>query len=174
MRTDLSQKLSSATASGSENLPGPTSSTESAQTEPEGVPARADRLETTAAVPPPKRKPLQFEPEPAQRMVVVRRRSRRRRRKEDKTEKVAGRIRLVLFGVVIVLLLVAVSGQYFAMALLEQIKETVRPLKTYLNAPKLEVLALILAALILLYMMPGVESTVRRWLGIGRKSNKTR
>jgi hypothetical protein len=122
-----------------------------------------------------KRKPLLFEPEPTQRMVVVRRRKRRRSKKIDKAEQAASRVRFVLFGLVVILLLVAVSGQHFAQALLEQLKSIARPVKGMIHVPKLEVIALVIAALILLYMMPGVESTVKRWLGISnRPKQKTR
>jgi cytochrome b subunit of formate dehydrogenase len=122
-----------------------------------------------------KRKPLLFEPEPAQRMVVVRRRGRRRSKKVNKTEQVEARVRLVLFGLVIILLLVAVSGQHFDQSLLEQLKDIARPLKNVLLIPTLEVIALVIAALILFYMMPGVESTIKRWLGItNRPKQKSR
>jgi uncharacterized BrkB/YihY/UPF0761 family membrane protein len=121
------------------------------------------------------RKPLVFDPEPMQRMVVVRRRKRRRSRKINKAEQVAARVRFVLLGLVVILLLVAVSGQHFAQALLEHLKEIVRPIKGVIHAPKLEIVALVIAALILVYMMPGVESTVKRWLGINSRTKpKTR
>ncbi|MES2465323.1 MAG: hypothetical protein V4671_32555, partial [Armatimonadota bacterium] len=69
----------------------------------------------------------------------------------------------------------AVSGQHFAQALLEQLKDILRPLKTLIRAPKMEVVALVIAALVLIYMMPGVESTIKRWLGItSRPKQKTR
>ena len=81
----------------------------------------------------------------------------------------------MLFGLVVILLLVAVSGQHFAQALLQQLKDIVRPIKSVLHAPKLEVVALLIAGLILLYLMPGVEGKIKRWLGIGSDSNqKTR
>jgi uncharacterized BrkB/YihY/UPF0761 family membrane protein len=108
-------------------------------------------------------------------MVVVRRRKRRRSKKVDKAEQAAIRVRFVLLLLVVILLLVAVSGQHFAQALLEHLKDIFRPVKGVLQAPKLEIVALVVAALILLYMIPGVESTLRRWLGINSNpKQKTR
>jgi hypothetical protein len=139
--------------------------------EPSTESAAIDATET-AAPPSEKRKPLVFDPEPTQRMVVVRRRKRRRSQKVSKADQAAARVRFVLLGLVVILLLVAVSGQHFAQALLEQLKEIARPVKGLLHAPKLEIVALVIAALILIYMMPGVESTVKRWLGIKSRTKQ--
>ncbi len=137
--------------------------------------AAVTAAETTDPPQTEKRKPLRFDPEPQQRMVVVRRRKRRRSQKINKAEQAAARLRFVLLGLVVILLLVAVSGQHFAQAFLEQLKELVRPMKSALQAPRLEVVALVVAALILIYMIPGVESTLRRWLGLNsRPKHKTR
>lgn len=168
-----SQRLSTPTnSSGGDPV---TPAETSADTETTGTPDVPVTTAETALPQAEKRKPLLFDPEPAQRMVVVRRRKRRRRQPVNKAEQIAGRMRFVLFGVVIILLLVAVSGQHFAQALLEQLKDIIRPVKGIIHAPKLEVIALVIAALILLYMMPGVESMVKRWLGINNGSKpKTR
>lgn len=170
------QSLSTTTPpSGGDTVSFPESPVETTNTPGASSPSVSHAAETTTSPAAEKRRPLTFEPEPTQRMVVVRRRKRRRSRKVNKAERAASGLRFVLLGVVIILLLVAVSGQHFAQALLEQLKDAARPIKSVLQAPKLEVVALVIAALILLYMMPGVESTVRRWLGINsRPKQKTR
>ena len=163
----LSQRLDPATNS----VDSQTVSSSEPLTEPSGVSEKASVAGESASE---KRKPLLFEPEPAQRMVVVRRRKRRRSQQTDKSEQAAARVRLVLFGLVVVLLIVAVSGQHFAQTILQELKGMVRPLRGAVHAPKMEVVALGLAALILLYMMPGVESKIKRWLGITKPNKNLR
>ena len=163
----LSQRLDPAT----DSVDSKTVSSSEPLTGPPGTPEKASATGESATE---KRKPLLFEPEPSQRMVVVRRRKRRKTQQIDKSEQAAGRVRLVLFGLVVVLLIVAVSGQHFAQALLLELEGMVRPLKSAVHVPKMEVIALVLAALILLYMMPGVESKVKRWLGMTKPNKNLR
>jgi hypothetical protein len=56
-------------------------------------------------------------------------------RKPAKAEQTASRVRLGLFGLVVILLLVAVSGQHFAQALLQQLKDVLRPIKVLSMRP---------------------------------------
>ena len=166
----LSQRLDPLTDS-TDSVDKKTVSSSEPLTEPSGTSGKAAPTGETVTE---KRKPLLFEPEPTQRMVVVRRSKRRRSKQLDKSEQAASRVRLVLFGLVIVLLIVAVSGQHFAQSLLQELKAIVRPVKSAVHAPKMEVVALGLAALILLYMMPGVESKVKRWLGLTKPKKNLR
>lgn len=117
------------------------------------------------------RSQLYFDPEPTQRMVVVRRRKRRRSKKVERSDVIMGRFRTVVFGIVVLLLLVALIGQDFAAGVASTVKDMLRPIKGMIGAPRIEVVVLVVIVLIMLYLTPGVESAVKRWLGFDRKDS---
>lgn len=100
------------------------------------------------------------------------RRRRRRRRRSLKTEGPERRIRAGLLAVVVVLLILAVTGAQagsWLKSLLAQAKPMIHSsgiVAGIKNIFRWEVLALGIAALILLYLQPGVEDKVLRKLGI--------
>lgn len=97
-----------------------------------------------------------------------RRRRRRRRRRQVKTESNEKRTRLFLGAIVVLLLLVSFTGGELR-KLASGVKSTLVsyiPIAALKSAFRLEVLALLAAALVLLYLMPGVEDKVLRALGL--------
>ena len=99
-------------------------------------------------------------------MVAVRRRSRRRRRnRADKNDTPQRKAYVVLLGVVFVLM---------AMVIIKPVRKAVYD-GLHSISPALaragvgfETIALVLAGLILLYLMPGMEERVLRLFGINR------
>jgi|GEM_PF-6676266 hypothetical protein len=111
-----------------------------------------------------------------------RRRRRRRRRRSLKEEGPEKKIRVFLLFLVIVLLIIAVSGAQLT-PWIKNVINDIRPiaqssgltafvkgiLRTLL---RIDVIALILAGMILFYMLPGNEEKIQRALGI--KKDKRR
>ncbi len=109
--------------------------------------------------------------------TIQRRRRRHRRRRSLRTEGPERRIRALLLGVVVILLILAVTGLQ-AGSLFKSLLDQVRPLAHSYgilagirNLFRWEILALIIAAVILLYLQPGVEDKVLRRLGIKKDRN---
>jgi hypothetical protein len=97
-----------------------------------------------------------------------RRRRRRRRKRQVKTESNERRTRIFLGVIVVLLVLVALTGGELR-KLASGAKAFVMshiPIAALKSAFRLEVLALIAAALVLLYLMPGVEDKVLKTLGL--------
>ncbi|GAB4451329.1 MAG: hypothetical protein OHK0029_00280 [Armatimonadaceae bacterium] len=116
--------------------------------------------------------------EPGEDEENVRRRRRRRRRRSLKADGPEKRIRLFLFGLVIVLLIVAVTGAQVGAWL----KDSLVVAKPWLKNSGLvdlvkkflrwEVIALVIAGVILLYLQPEVEERVLKALGIKKERNR--
>jgi hypothetical protein len=102
-------------------------------------------------------------------MIAVRRRKGRRRHRTAAVDVRFRTIRLFLLGVVILLLIYQATPDSAREEVLRAGRQIVHPLH-HLFAPKLEIVALLIAAAILIYLTPGVEDFVLRFLGIKRKT----
>jgi hypothetical protein len=125
---------------------------------------------------------------PAENVVVVeetprstsitdpaRRRRHRRRRRSVKNERTERRLRFFLLVTVGLLIFVA-AGRTQLRGVGKGFIDTIRPyipVSTIKSLMSYEVIALVLAALILLYLMPGVEDRVLRALGL-KKERRSR
>ena len=108
---------------------------------------------------------------------VVRRRRRRRRRRQESANPLTQRVQVVLFSVIIVLLVVtAFVPASTRHAFMDNARRHLVPNMTVSLNGKFEVVALLVAALILLYLMPGVEEKVLKTLGLrqDKKSSSRR
>jgi hypothetical protein len=98
----------------------------------------------------------------------ARRRRRRRRRRSVRTESTERRLRFFLLGTVVLLIAVALTGGELRKSF-SGVTDFLRPyipIASIKSMMRLEIFALIIAALILLYLMPGVEDKILRTLGI--------
>lgn len=108
-------------------------------------------------------------------MTVVRKRKRRRRRKNAVTvDPRFRRIHMALLGIVLVLLVVAISGNSLRDSILSIAHKFGGPIHSSIRGIRLEVVALIVAAVILIYLTPGVEDQIFRMLGIHRGEDAPR
>jgi hypothetical protein len=106
----------------------------------------------------------------------ARRRRRRRRRRSVRNETTGRRLRIFLFATVVLLVIVALTGGEFRQSV-RGVADSVRhilPVAAIKSMFRLEIFALILAALILLYLMPGVEDRVLRALGLKKERRSSR
>jgi hypothetical protein len=105
-------------------------------------------------------------------MIAIRRRRKRRRsRSVAKVDPRYRRIHLALLITVAFLLIVSVTGNTVRdafLAILVRIRDTFHGM----HQMRLEVVALIIAFLILLYLTPGVEDYVLRKLGVHRSDDR--
>jgi hypothetical protein len=129
-------------------------------------------------------------PSPAQDEVVIveetsqtspdsdqaRRRRRRRRRRSVRNETTALRMRLFLLVTVVLLIFVALTGSQFRQSV-RGIVDSVRhiiPVAAIKSFFRLEIFALVLAVLVIIYLMPGVEERVLRALGLKKERRSSR
>jgi len=116
---------------------------------------------------PSRRKPLRFDPEPAQRMVVVRRRSKKRRRKVTPGERFINGLRIVMLAFVALFLVLKITNHQDVLTQWKQgLSSALHPVRSHLHAPDTDAIALILVSLILIYTMPGVSRKVNRLIGL--------
>lgn len=102
---------------------------------------------------------------------VVRRRRRRRRRRRDTADTPSARIHMILLGVIALLLIGSILGQGYRRKFIDSVRHLLPNFAGDLSR-RLEIVALVVAALILIYLTPGVEERVLRFLGI--KKDKRR
>jgi hypothetical protein len=109
---------------------------------------------------------------------ALRRRRRRRRRRSLKTDNPERRIRTFLLGLVVVLLILAVTGAQ-AGAWLKGLLATAKASGQFSGVKVIlekffrwEVAALLIAAVVLVYLQPGVEEKVLRALGIKKERRR--
>lgn len=103
---------------------------------------------------------------------ALRRRRRRRRRRSLKTDNPERRIRIFLLALVVVLLILAITGAQ-AGSWLKGILASAKSSGQFHGLGEIarkfmrwDVIALIVAAIVLLYLQPGVEEKILRYLGI--------
>lgn len=103
-----------------------------------------------------------------------RRRRRRRRRRSIQQETASKGTRLFLIAVIVLLLIVAVTGGEIRKSLgpVLQSARALVPFAALKSVFRLETFALIVAALILVYLMPGMEEKILR--AVGLKKDKRR
>ena len=107
---------------------------------------------------------------------VVRRRRRRRRRRQESANPFGQRVQIVLFSIIIALLVVtAFVPAKMRHDFMDNARRHLVPNMSVSLNGKFEVVALLVAALILLYLMPGVEEKVLKTLGLRQdKKSSTR
>jgi uncharacterized BrkB/YihY/UPF0761 family membrane protein len=104
--------------------------------------------------------------------LVVRRRHGRRRRRELQADAPQQRFRLLLLVVVIVLMIAVVAGNSVRHTVSTSLRKATQifPPDMVQNFSRPELVVLLLAAIILIYLMvPGLDKKVMRALGTGRR-----
>jgi len=102
-------------------------------------------------------------------MVAVRRRSRRRRSSRTSTSDYRSRqIRIGLLILIVAMLAFNLSGHSVHAFTYAIAKQVFRPIYGFVVGLHLEVVALVVAAAVLIYLTPGVEDSVLKVFGIKR------
>ena len=103
---------------------------------------------------------------------ILRRRRRRRRRRSAAKNTPTQRIHYFLLGVIGLLIVLSLLGPQFRQQAIGSLRHLLPHVAVDLGR-RFEVIALVVAGLILLYLTPGVEDKVLRLLGIRKEKKKT-
>jgi len=103
--------------------------------------------------------------------AVVRKSSRRRRRRDEMTSPTVAKIQIALLVFIGLLMVLNLAGVGVMGAVSGFLRKTLPEARNVI-AGRFELVALLFAALVIVYMMPGVEEKVLTKLGLRRKSNR--
>ncbi len=103
--------------------------------------------------------------------AVVRRSSRRRRRRDEMTSPGLAKVQLGLLAFIALMIVLNLAG-VGVMGKISDFVHKALPQAKNLITGRFELIALFFAALVIIYMMPGVEEVVLTKLGLRRKNNR--
>jgi hypothetical protein len=107
-------------------------------------------------------------------MVAVRRRSKRRRRRTNSADVRSRQIRIGLLILIVGLIAFRLTGHSVHQFTNNALKQIFRPIYNLVVGVNFEIIALVIAAAVIIYLTPGVEDSVLRVFGIKRSANSRR